>query len=71
MGAPILTEDAIQEAFRKYCTGIMLKDLAGHYGVSPTALGSAFARRGLKRGGAFQSPGIKQLAMIARKTADS
>lgn len=50
MGAPILSEAAIQEAFRKYREGIMLKDLADHYGVNPKTLGSIFARKGLKRG---------------------
>ena len=50
MGAKVITDDLAQELYRKYCDGIMLKDIEKQYGISRSTIGSAFARRGLKRG---------------------
>lgn len=50
MGAKVITDDLAQELFREYCKGITLKDLENRYGIKRTTIGSAFDRRGLKRG---------------------
>lgn len=50
MGALIITDDMAQELFRKYCEGVMIKDMARELGVGKSTISAAFARRGLKRG---------------------
>lgn len=60
MGAPKLTEDMVRELFQKYCDGVMLKDLAKQYRISRTTIGSAFARRGLKKSEAQKQKNKKE-----------
>lgn len=49
MRAPRLSDDMVLELFQKYCDGVMLKDLAKQYRIGRSTIGSAFARKGLKK----------------------